>query len=216
MIYMKKIFIIIALFIVILGVIAIVRFWTPEDTWLCQNGIWVKHGNPDQSQPTGTCAAAPSASASPRACTEEAKICPDGSAVGRIGPNCEFAPCPSVASCAGGPCPSGSSILPYDSGVEGTVLLGPTCPVMRVGDTTCADKPYATTVQVILLKSPKSSTFATAQSDKEGKYKIMLPPGDYALQPLGGAPLPRCETKNITIEPGKIIQVDLNCDTGIR
>jgi putative hemolysin len=31
-----------------------------------------------------------------KACTEEAKICPDGSAVGRVGPNCEFAPCPSV------------------------------------------------------------------------------------------------------------------------
>ena len=30
----------------------------------------------------------------PIACTEEAKICPDGSAVGRIGPNCEFAKCP--------------------------------------------------------------------------------------------------------------------------
>jgi len=30
------------------------------------------------------------------ACTEEAKICPDGSAVGRIGPNCEFAKCPEV------------------------------------------------------------------------------------------------------------------------
>ncbi|MDO8492981.1 MAG: Gmad2 immunoglobulin-like domain-containing protein [bacterium] len=29
-----------------------------------------------------------------RACTMEAKICPDGSAVGRTGPNCEFAPCP--------------------------------------------------------------------------------------------------------------------------
>ncbi len=29
-----------------------------------------------------------------QACTEEAKLCPDGSAVGRIGPNCEFAPCP--------------------------------------------------------------------------------------------------------------------------
>ena len=27
------------------------------------------------------------------ACTSEAKICPDGSAVGRSGPNCEFAPC---------------------------------------------------------------------------------------------------------------------------
>src|SRR3989344_7562332 len=30
----------------------------------------------------------------PIACTQEAKICPDGSVVGRVGPNCEFAPCP--------------------------------------------------------------------------------------------------------------------------
>ncbi|MBI2405498.1 hypothetical protein HYV21_00380 [Candidatus Microgenomates bacterium] len=29
------------------------------------------------------------------ACTQEAKICPDGSAVGRVGPNCEFAECPT-------------------------------------------------------------------------------------------------------------------------
>jgi|GEM_PF-6965924 len=28
------------------------------------------------------------------ACTMDARICPDGSAVGRVGPNCEFAPCP--------------------------------------------------------------------------------------------------------------------------
>lgn len=26
-------------------------------------------------------------------CTEEAKICPNGRGVGRVGPNCEFAPC---------------------------------------------------------------------------------------------------------------------------
>ena len=30
----------------------------------------------------------------PRACTEEAKQCPDGSYVGRTGPNCQFAACP--------------------------------------------------------------------------------------------------------------------------
>lgn len=30
------------------------------------------------------------------ACTLEAKICPDGSAVGRSGPSCEFAECPAV------------------------------------------------------------------------------------------------------------------------
>ncbi len=30
------------------------------------------------------------------ACTQEAKLCPDGSAVGRTGPNCEFAECPGT------------------------------------------------------------------------------------------------------------------------
>jgi len=28
-------------------------------------------------------------------CTMDAKICPDGSSVGRTGPQCEFAPCPT-------------------------------------------------------------------------------------------------------------------------
>ncbi|MHB1330832.1 MAG: hypothetical protein ACYCY6_02590 [Minisyncoccota bacterium] len=32
------------------------------------------------------------------ACTMEAKLCPDGSYVGRGGPNCEFAPCPTEAT----------------------------------------------------------------------------------------------------------------------
>ncbi len=31
----------------------------------------------------------------PVACTMEAKLCPDGSAVGRTGPNCEFSACPT-------------------------------------------------------------------------------------------------------------------------
>lgn len=31
-------------------------------------------------------------------CTTEAKICPDGSVVGRAGPGCEFSPCPNQSS----------------------------------------------------------------------------------------------------------------------
>ncbi|MDD1679791.1 MAG: hypothetical protein LUO93_11495 [Methanomicrobiales archaeon] len=34
----------------------------------------------------------------PIACTADAKICPDGSAVGRVPPDCEFAPCPANCS----------------------------------------------------------------------------------------------------------------------
>jgi len=36
----------------------------------------------------------------PIACTEEAKLCLDGSAVGRVAPKCDFAPCPSEINCS--------------------------------------------------------------------------------------------------------------------
>ena len=38
------------------------------------------------------------------ACTKEAKICPDGSVVGRAGPDCEFAPCPENGTGKGVSC----------------------------------------------------------------------------------------------------------------
>ena len=46
------------------------------------------------------------------ACTLEAKLCPDGSAVGRMGPDCGFAPCPAqpapnLTDDGGCVCPSG-------------------------------------------------------------------------------------------------------------
>ena len=148
----------------------------------------------------------------PVACTMEAKLCPDGSAVGRVGPNCEFAACPGAVAN-----PGAGGILPFDSGMRGQVLLGPTCPVMRdPPDPQCADKPYATTIQVIRIGSPVSSPFATVKTDTEGNYSVSLPPGAYALQPKSGQVFPRCETKEVTVVPSKILEVNLSCDTGIR
>lgn len=95
---MTKKLLIVLLIILILVVAAVFRFSSPEDTWLCQNGVWVKHGNPDESQPTTACPNSNPSDNNQRACTEEAKLCPDGSAVGRTGANCEFAPCPQISS----------------------------------------------------------------------------------------------------------------------
>ena len=55
-------------------------------------------------------------------CTMEAKICPDGSAVGRTGPNCEFASCPanSQGSCYIGGC--SSQICSDKEGVSSTCV----------------------------------------------------------------------------------------------
>jgi cytoskeletal protein RodZ len=33
----------------------LIRFLSPEDTWVCQQGQWVKHGNPNVEQPTSKC-----------------------------------------------------------------------------------------------------------------------------------------------------------------
>lgn len=50
---------------------------------------------PPGETPPGEVGDTPPGGAPPaKACTREAKMCPDGSAVGRTGPNCEFAPCP--------------------------------------------------------------------------------------------------------------------------
>jgi hypothetical protein len=46
---MKKILIVIGLILVIIFAL---RLLTPEDTWIYQNGTWVKHGNPSSPQPT--------------------------------------------------------------------------------------------------------------------------------------------------------------------
>ena len=43
--------VIIAIIVAILGV----RFFSGEDDWICQNGEWVKHGNPSTEKPTISC-----------------------------------------------------------------------------------------------------------------------------------------------------------------
>ena len=57
----------------------------------------------------------------PVACTMEAKLCPDGSYVGRTGPNCAFAPCPEATSTAPAAAPVIYSITP-SSGPIGTEM----------------------------------------------------------------------------------------------
>jgi hypothetical protein len=45
--------ILLASFVII--AITLIRVISPEDTWICQKGQWVKHGNPSTFQPTSDC-----------------------------------------------------------------------------------------------------------------------------------------------------------------
>jgi len=111
----------------------------------------------------------------------------------------------------------GSGILPFESGVKGQVLIGPTCPVQQdPPNSNCADRGYATKIQVFSVVSSQSSPFAVVETDKEGNYIVMLPPGLYNVQALGDRPFPVCESEPVTVESDVMHNLDLLCDSGIR
>ena len=140
-------------------------------------------------------------------CTADAMQCPDGTWVGRSGSNCQFV-CPGEGS--------GGGILPYQSGIRGTVMMGPTCPVERdPPDPNCADKPLSTTV-AIYRASNRTNAFAVLQSDKEGKFSASLPPGAYVVTAGGESMLPRCNPVEISVGPSSYVTTTISCDTGIR
>lgn len=147
------------------------------------------------------------------ACTMEAKLCPDGSAVGRSGPHCEFAACPDATTTPSG----GQGIAPYNSGIEGVVMAGPTCPVERTPpDPQCADKPIQTKVTIVRGNNA-TSVVAVLTSDAQGKFTISLPPGAYTVEsgPYG-VPYPRCADVQVTVSATGYTKVAISCDTGIR
>lgn len=51
----KKIILLALIPVILLGGLAYVRFRTPEDSWVCQDGQWVKHGNPSSPMPSKPC-----------------------------------------------------------------------------------------------------------------------------------------------------------------
>lgn len=142
-------------------------------------------------------------------CTQDAMQCPDGSWVGRTGPNCEFV-CP-----AGGTGGEGEGLVAYKSGVRGTVTVGPTCPVEKdPPDPACADKPLSTLVAIFRASDPVHA-FVLTRADAQGKFEASLPPGDYTVG-AGESELPRCPTTAVTVGPDTYVSVAISCDSGIR
>lgn len=242
-------------------------------------------------------------------CTQEAKLCPDGSYVGRTGPRCEFAECPAelpspsvstarigqeissldvhitplkvledsrcpidvvciqagtvrvqarlvsglgtaqqefklgqavtteaeeITLTAVSPVPKAgvkiaesdyvftftvtkrtNTIAPMNSGVRGSVMLSPTCPVERMPpDPACAPKPYATAVTV--YRAGSKSPFMLGNSNASGAFEFSLAPGSYTFVAKGGQVLPRCSEVFVNVLPNTYASTTISCDTGIR
>ncbi len=138
-----------------------------------------------------------------RACTEEAKQCPDGSYVGRTGPNCEFAQCPSATS-------NGET-----GTLSGKVSVGPICPVERVG-VPCPVPPEAYTSREVIVYS-ETTIVARSHFNSDGTYRFELPAGqNFVAIPQSGIGGSKELPKTITITAGKTTTLDFSIDTGIR
>lgn len=102
------------------------------------------------------------------------------------------------------------------SGVSGTVLLGPTCPVMKnPPDPQCADKPFKTSLAI--TTADQNSVIKTISSGEDGKFRAELAPGNYAIRSAAAANiLPYCRSELFKVEINKITEVIVYCDSGIR
>ena len=145
----------------------------------------------------------------PTACTMEAKICPDGSAVGRTGPMCEFAACPVT------PTPTSTTTEATTTGsINGYVTLSPTCPVETTPpDPNCAPKPFVTTVRAL---DQSGKVEAQTETSSQGFYLLELPVGTYTIEATSSAIYPRCMGMDVTIKKNKTLSEDISCDSGIR
>jgi hypothetical protein len=108
---------------------------------------------------------------------------------------------------------SGGSAGASDSGIHGTVVIGPTCAVEVVGEQ-CADKPYATDLRVIDPSTGKQ--VATASSGTNGHFEMALPAGRYRLQPASSAFPPRAAPVVVAVPPHRYVATTIRFDSGIR
>lgn len=126
-------------------------------------------------------------------CTMEAKLCPDGSYVGRTGPNCEFSACPSGNGPVSLEARIGQEVSALDVSITPlSVLQDSRCPVgvqciwagtvklkarlsSGLGTATqefTLGEPITTEVEVVTLKSVAPAPVAG----------VAIPEGDYVFQ----------------------------------
>gem|GEM_PF-1053125 len=101
-----------------------------------------------------------------------------------------------------------------DSGIAGSVSLGPLCPAERPG--MVCSRPLESTIDVLASDGKR---VATAHSAKDGTFKVCLPPGKFTLVPeriKNDTFWPRPIAQEADVAAGRFTQVNVSYDTGIR
>ena len=133
-----------------------------------------------------------------------------------------YAPTPgavSVVSEGGPPVPADAWPSPIDAGrtgIGGTAVAGPVCPVERVPpDPACAPRPVANAT--VVIRDGGGSEVARVVTAADGSFFVELPAGDYVVepQPVEGL-MGTAGTQDVEIVAGAMTTIQLDYDTGIR
>lgn len=101
-----------------------------------------------------------------------------------------------------------------NSGIRGTITLGPTCPVERRG--MICYKPYAGIIDVY---GESGRFIKTVRSSADGKFRVSVKPGTYTVKPQPrdpARPYPVGKPVTLIVKPGSYTTVNIQYDTGIR
>ncbi len=147
------------------------------------------------------------------ACTMEAKLCPDGSAVGRVGPNCEFAHCPDEKVDD-----NDDELFEKTGTFTGKVSIGPLCPVEP-----CTNPiPDVYSSRQLILEPrgggrPVNLPFSV-KLDANGNFSDEIPEGNYSVT-LSDCNFLGCSQifpLTVFIKANEKTEINLDVDTGIR
>jgi len=113
------------------------------------------------------------------------------------------------------PSPSGDGTF-SDTGIHDTAVAGPTCPVEKVPpDPACAPKPVSNAT--ILIGDAAGHEQGMVVTDQTGQTFAGLAPGIYTVTAQGAAGfMSGPEPQQVTVDEGRVTEVTLTYDTGIR
>jgi hypothetical protein len=103
---------------------------------------------------------------------------------------------------------------PLDSGIEGTVTIGPICPVVTE-ESPCPDQPFQAEIFVL---DEEFNVVLSFKSGRDGTFRVDLAPGAYRVVPLapnGDLP-PIAPEQDVVVRAGGYTHVAIQYDSGIR
>ncbi len=115
----------------------------------------------------------------------------------------------ALASCGGSAAQQPAGVR--SAVIEGRVTAGPTCPVEQF-NRPCPPRPVVTNVEARVGTRVVVSTRSAA----DGSYRLEVPAGTYTVATSPQSMLPRCPPRDVHVGRGATVDLDIDCDTGIR